>query len=490
MAKAKKEIPSFDLSSGIEERVKPRLWMNVGCLFDIVTGHITIGKKGETIINGGFGPIMAICGSGNIFKSTIMHYLVLSAADKVKQSGYPTSIMTYDTEENISLDRLNSLASKFQTLQDKPATNDKKEWVVTSKSIVPGNKWAETVYKNIELKIARKKDFTVDVECFKDPFSEDKPYDMVVPNFVEIDSFTEFEGEASMDLLTGDLDSTSTNTYAMKQGMFRTKFFTQIPRFSTSGGVYFFVTLHVGEKIDMNMNPYAPQPLKKLQYLKSNQFIKGAGSKIDFLTSVIWLAQGSDVLKNQGTKLAEYPRDANDVAETDLNIVRLTILRNKNGASGITISVIVSQVEGVLPALTEFHYCKTRDKFGIEGNDRNYFMSLYPDCSLSRTTIRKKIDTDPLLRRAINITADLLQIRTYHPSVVQDGLWCEPKELYEDLKAMGYDWNELLTTRGYWLMDQYDSETNFLSTIDLLKMRKGLYKPYFLKDKEKENGKK
>ena len=64
---------------------------------------------------------------------------------------------------------------------------------------------------------------------------------------------------------------------------------------------------------------------------------------------------------------------------------------------------------------------------------------------------------------------------------------CTPKELYEDIKKLGYDWNVLLDTRGYWTIDQYTNKVPFLSTVDLLKMRKGLYTPYFLKDnKEKK----
>ena len=110
-----------------------------------------------------------------------------------------------------------------------------------------------------------------------------------------------------------------------------------------------------------------------------------------------------------------------------------------------------------------------------------------PDVSLSRTTIRNKIDSEPRLRRAINITSELLQLSIFNPELETQGLMCTPKELYEDIKKLGYDWNVLLDTRGYWTIDQYTNKVPFLSTVDLLKMRKGLYTPYFLKDnKEKK----
>jgi hypothetical protein len=62
---------------------------------------------------------------------------------------------------------------------------------------------------------------------------------------------------------------------------------------------------------------------------------------------------------------------------------------------------------------------------------------------------------------------------------------CTPSELYNDLIKLGYDWDMLLRTREYWTINQYDNPTPYLSSIDLLKMRKGLYEPYFL-DKDKK----
>ena len=154
-------------------------------------------------------------------------------------------------------------------------------------------------------------------------------------------------------------------------------------------------------------------------------------------------------------------------------------MRGKNGLTGYTVEIVVSQSEGVLPSLTEFHYLKKR-KFGFTGNDRSYVLDLYPDCSLSRTTIRDKLDEDQRLARAMNITAEIMQIKEYWPTFDKD-LWCEPKVLYEDLKKMGYDWNVLLDTRGWWTLQNDKQPIPYLSTMDLFRMRKGLYKPYWMK---------
>ena len=56
-------------------------------------------------------------------------------------------------------------------------------------------------------------------------------------------------------------------------------------------------------------------------------------------------------------------------------------------------------------------------------------------------------------------------------------LFCTPKELYDDLRMMGYDWEQLLDTRGYWVYENDKHPQNFLSTKDLLMMRAGKYQP-------------
>ncbi|MOA43358.1 hypothetical protein D3C78_1655000 [compost metagenome] len=53
---------------------------------------------------------------------------------------------------------------------------------------------------------------------------------------------------------------------------------------------------------------------------------------------------------------------------------------------------------------------------------------------------------------------------------------------------MGYDWEMILTkTRGFWMCeeDEHMSDKKFLSTYDLLRMRVGEYKPYWMSDDER-----
>lgn len=464
-----------------EQRIKPKILINLGCLMDIPTGYILTGKKGESIINGGLAQLTGLVGRGNNYKSTIMHYMMLSAASKIMESN-ETNMITYDTEINVHIDRLESLASQFPSIPQDALSGEKGLWTVTDKSNIPGNKFALELNKFAEAK-EKDKGSVVKVECFKDPYSN-KPLEMLIPSFLEIDSLSEFEAESTVDMLSNDLDSSDTNTFAMKQGLFKSKFLSTLPRIAGVSNTYVLFTAHVGTKINMAVGPMAAQPVKDLQFLKQGDALKGISGKFFFLLNNAWYLHTASVLKNKSTDQAEYPSADSANQGTELNIVRMTQLRSKSGSSGYTISIVISQEEGVLPSLTEFHHIKENDRYGLSGNNVHYNLDLYPDVSLQRTTVRSKIDSDPKLRRAINITAELHQLHHFMKDNLKDIL-CSPKELYEDIKKLGYDWNVLLETRGYWTIDQYSNKVPFLSTIDLLKMRKGLYTPYFLEDKNK-----
>jgi len=471
------------LKFNLAKKTMPKIGINIGSLFDIPTGTFIIGAKGETILNGGLSSLTSLTGTGNSFKSTIIHYMMLSAANKIKYST-ETAMTTYDTEVNISLDRLTNLATRFENFDDGVIMGENPIWSITDKSLATADEWVNELNKYADAK-AKDKNSMITYTAFKDPYSN-QPLKTLVPTFVEIDSLSEFEASSTVDLMDKDLDDSKTNTAFMKQGLFKTKFISTLPRLSNSANINILTTAHIGEKIDMSSGPAMyNQPTKKLQYLKQGDSIKGVSNKFFFLINNGWYAHTARVLKNQTTRLPEYPKSKTDNSETELNAVRLTALRSKSGASGYTLELVISQNEGVLPSLTEFHYIKTNGRYGIDGSMTNYHLDLLPDLNLSRTTIRRKIDENEKLRRALNITSEMLQIATFHPQYINNGLLCTPKELYDDLKAMGYDWDILLNSRGFWVPDQYAKDVKpFLSTVDLLKMRKGDYIPYWY-DKSK-----
>ena len=472
------------LGFNFERKTMPVIYYNVGSYFDIPTANIMIGARGESIINGGISRIFSIVGSGNNYKSTILHDMMLSAADKIAATA-DTAMSTYDTEINITLDRLEHIASKYPNLPHGIITEAGK-WVVTDKSLMSANKWALAINKYIDAK-SKDKSSMAKYTALKDPYTGDTLL-YHLPSFVEIDSLSEFEGEASTSMLENDLDDSSTNTFAMKQGLFKHKFLSQLPRLSGSSNTVFMLTAHIGKSIDMATGPAKyQQPSKQLQYLKAGDIIKGVTNKFNYLVSGGSLfAHTATKLLNQATKMPEYPLPNLDNDPTELNIVKLTQLRSKNGTSGYTLNTIVSQYDGVCMELSQFHYIKSNDRYGLNGSVHNYELDMLPGVKLSRTTIRSKIDSNPMVAKAVQFTSDLLQLHTYHRHLGKSGLLCTPKELREDLISMGYDWDVLLDTRSWHTVDQYSDKVKpFLSIVDLLKMRKGLYHPYWLPELKK-----
>ena len=471
----------MSLKFNVTNKTSPKILINIGSLFDIPTGSFITGARGENIINGGLGLVTGVVGGGNNFKSSTLHYFMLTAGNRMAATS-GTAMSTYDTEVNISLDRLESIASKYKYLP-KNIITENDTWSITDKALEPADKWYESMVAYTNEK-SKDKSINVPFTAFKDPYSKG-PLKAIIPTFVEIDSLSEFESEATMEAIEKSVEDS--NTVFMKQGLFKTKVLSSLPRISNTSNTFFLVTAQIGEKINMASGPAMyNQPTRKLQYLKTGDSLKGVSGKFFYLLNNAWFAHTASVLKNNTTKQAEYPKDSTDVMETDLNIVRLTQLRSKTGPSGYTLEIIVSQSDGIIPDMTEFHYIKTNGKFGIGGNDRSYYLDLMPDVKLGRTTVRSKLADSYRMKRAVNISSELLQLHKFHHNIKEEGLLCTPLELYNDIKELGYDWDVLLRTRGWWTIDQYSKKVPpFLSILDLLKMRKERYVPYWL-DKDKK----
>ncbi len=454
--------------------------INIG-IFDVPTGMFITGTKGENIINGGLDSVIGVIGPGNSYKSTILHYMMLTAADRIKVKENP-SLHTYDTEMNVKYARLQTLLNHTENLSKDMLDNDDPDWSVITKADYPADEWIMGYRDMVKEK---EKEKEVEYTAFKDPFTGET-YKNKYPSFVEIDSFTEFESGTSMEMLAKSTkDSNDTATYYLRDGLFKSKFMGEQPRLTRVSNTNILITAHIGKDKDIGGNKYS-RPEKDLQYLKSEMKVKGSTGKFNYLLLTAWYAHTASVLKNNATKLPEYPRKGLDTQETDLNTIKLTLLRSKSGASGITIELVVSQTDGILMPLSYFHFIKTNGKFGLVGNDRNYAIAFLPEVHLSRTTVREKLESNYLLQRGVEVLSQLLQMDKYMSEYKAIGLWCEPEVLYEDIKNLGYEWETLLNTRGWWTIDQYRSDYKpFLSVLDLLKMRKEQYHPYWLeKDKK------
>jgi len=455
-----------------------KVMINIGALFDIPTGTFLEGRRGERILNGGLAYFTGVVGIGNNFKSTILHFMFLTAMSRIK---YSTG-GTYDTEVNMQEFHLKKMVANIREFggEDIIASG---RWVITDKTIYSGNKWYEEFREFLRNKQKNAKSLTVDTPFWNRTRSG--PLQILVPTFSEVDSFTEFETDDVAEMQgDNELGESGGNTIHMRQGLAKTRLLMEAPGLNGGSSNFMLMTAHIGKESTMqNAGPAGSVPITKLKHLKNGDKIKGVTDKFTFVTHNCWHAFNATPLMAADKNGPLYPRDSNDKLrlDTDLNEVKVRLLRGKSGPSGMDFTLIVSQSEGVLPSLTEFHHLREHQAYGFEGNNINYSLAIYPDVKLSRTTIRSKIDEDARLRRALNITSEMCQMSYLWHDEDCSNLLCSPKELYDDLKALGYNWDELLDTRGWWTTDE-EGLPPFLSTMDLLRMRKKLYVPFWMKN--------
>lgn len=465
--------PAFP--SAPEHRPMP----NLGCLFDIPTGQYQIGKSGESILNGGMAHITGIGGRGNVGKSLVARFQNLTVLDRLSDS----VSMLYDTEISAGMARTHQLAQRFDNLGgvDLKRTG---RFLLTAGDVMIGDKWYDEVRK-----YAENKQKAPDKEVKRTtPFLDDegKPYKSYVPSNIEIDSLSQFTTSVVEDMQDKNtIGSSGRNMEAIRGAGNKYQMLNEFPTLTASAGINMILTAHVDDNI--TLDPYAPV-IQKLAFLKSSLKFKRVPNNYFFLTNNLWYCYGTQPLRNPKLKTPEFPRDSYDdnPDSTDLQEMTLQNLRGKYGPTGSPFHLLVSQTQGVLRGLSEFYYCKSFEastadtfRFGLQGHDKSYRLALCPDVNLQRTTVRSKIDSTPELQRGFEITSELAQMRHVAYDQYQE-LWCPPETLYADLVKQGYKWEDLLQTRGYWVFEEQKHPKHFLSTMDLLRMRAGLYKPYWM----------
>lgn len=460
--------------NAFEAAPEVRPMFNVGACFDIQTGRYLTGEHGESILCGGTPQITGVAGRGNTYKSTIEDFFILTIMDRYRD----TAAMIYDSEESKSPFRYRELSRHMRNIRDIDLV-DAGRLKITDATIYSGNKWFD-ILKQVGAERVKARDKLLLTTPFFD--RKGNPIKIMQPGLAGIDSFSQLRTDVVLDMMDkGTAGGSDRNMEAMRDASSKTQMLNEMPHFAAESGIYFFMTAHVGDKAQLD--PYAPNP-KKLSFMGAGKSLKNVPEKFTLLTNNLWETLSATPMINQNTKAPEFPRSQEDDmrGDTDLMEVKMINLRGKNGPSGLPFSVICSQSEGLLAGLTEFNYIRQFERYGLGGNLQNYFLDLCPDVSLSRTTIRGKLDNSWRLRRAMEITAELCQITNlWHH--VDRSLLCTPKQLFEDLKARGYDWDELLGgTRGYWVFKEHEADEplKFVSTWDLLKMRKGLYVPYWM----------
>lgn len=460
-------------------KIKPSF--NLGALFDIPTGAYYKGIHGENVLNGGLPHILSVAGPGNSFKSAIVDHINLVVCDRIPQYTYSK----YDTEVSANYNRINQLSAKLERMRlidhsDENLPEEQVRMKITSSAQMLGDVYFEAVKDMAESK--RKTKGSLLSTPFLD--SDFKPIQIKIPVGIMIDSLSAFKVTSNETNIIDKnaLGDSGNNMYAMRQGAMKKQLITQLPNIAEPSGLYFTMTAHVGDEFVMD----AMAPKKhKLTYSKKGSKIIGTTKEFEFINNLLYEIFSSSPLNNKESRTGVlYPIIDSDRDEdcTDLLMVLLKVTRNKSGPTGMPIELVISQREGLLPHLSMFHYIKEMDRYGLDGNNTTYHLDLLPDINLSRTTVRRTIDENAKVRRALEITSEMLQMRMLWANLPEH-LLCTPAQLYNDIKALGYDWDILLNTRGWWTFkENEEDELPFLSTMDLLELRAGKYQIYWLND--------
>lgn len=457
-------MASFSFSGHVKAAPQIRPLLNVGCLMDIPTGQYVKGVHGEMILNGGQALVTGIGGRGNTYKSTIAHYLQLVILDRYASAHENI----YDTEMSLGERRIRDLSVHLPRLRNQNLV-DNQRLVISDSTVMSGNVWFESIKNFAKVKRDQEK-HTLKTTPF--PAREGGLIKAYIPSLAMADSLSRMNIDAVDAILDkNNIGDSGNNVEALRASHAKNQMLIQLPVLTAENGIYMTFTAHVDD--ELKLDPYAPSQ-QKLSFLKNGLKFKYVSNQFSFLMNNLWFCFSASPLKNASTKAAEYPRSPNDNDKTnnDLMVVTLQNLRGKYGPSGTPFELLVSQSEGVLVGLSEFNYIKQYDRFGLGGNLQNYYLDLLPEVTLSRTTVRSKIAENPMLKRALEFTSEMCQMYNlwHHLPAIKVR---SPKEVYEIIKAKGYDWNVLLTqTRGYWIYeeDAADEPLKFLSTMDLLNM--------------------
>ena len=457
---------------GFEPAPELRAYLNVGFPWDLMTGDYVPGVDGEEILNGGLMPFTGFAGGGNMYKSTLAHYQLLTAISRYT----PIKAMSFDTEPpSCSYRRFGMLMKKINS--EMTVEDIKSRLLLTDITMMLGNEWFAQMQKFRDEKVKNKKKLMRKIPML---LSDGTQLEEPVHHIAEVDSLSMMTLEATQKLLEeNELGEGGANIEAMKSQGAKTQMLMQIPQMSTEANIFFIMTAHTGKQYQLD--PRTP-PSKQMSFLKQDVRLKNVPEKFTFLPNNLYFINTCSPMINRTTKTPEFPRSQEDAmsGDTDLMEVTLTNLRGKGGPTGMPVSLMVSQSEGYLEALTALRYCKANEGFGFEGNDTNYYLTFYPEAKLSRTKVRGKLTDGAKLRRAMILTAEICQMYNYWHDERRE-LLLTPKEVYERIIGQGYDWDQLLETRGYWLYSDMDDGKNYMSTKDLLRIAHGTYKPKWLK---------
>ena len=435
---------------------------NTGTLFDLGTGSYDQGVNRQWILNGGLGSfITGVVGMNGMYKTTFAWSAIIRS-----MGIYPgTECIIDDTENTLDRDKERALNMAGEFTVD-PSR------IVWLKGIDYDLDNLYAFVKEICLKkAAHKNDYMVET-----PFIDKKtlkPLRVWMPTYLFIDSLTELISAAEEEMINGPkaagLGEKANNTIYMLDGNKKTILIRSLRRLAQQYGLIVVCTGHYDKKIQMDM--YSSNP-KETQFGKNEYSTRGCGSKFKFLTGLYARTQAS--LLQDSNKEALYSWGA--TPNTDVNEVQVYIERCKANRGGSITPFVVSQSIGLLNDVSNYHYLRINDYFGLNGNKQKQQPFLTPEITISRNTIREVADANAQVRRALEIAAQLKFIQNnWITNNIPYNVNIAPQALFDGLMS---DKNKnlierVLNSRGYWTYAKDDKEyLSIFEIVDLINKNK------------------
>lgn len=467
---------------------------NTGTVMDISAGEYLKGHKGQECLNGGFALFFAIAALPNMFKTTTS-----AGMAALTFIGFPKSGMhAHDSEATMVEGRIESLILNAMRIYKDLGIRIPESLLAEGRLFFT----SQVDYNATELFSLLKKwaaarlkeEPTIQCEIMDDQTK--KPMEWWSPLIAFWDSLSGMNPQSAEEMQdAGDVGTSDLNMLAMRVNSGKSQIVEQLGSFTARHAIYILATAHVGQSYQLD--PRKPN-VRTLRFMRDNVKLKRVPENLSFVTGNCYvITKMQPMLTNGAPEFPYSPKDPN--TGTDLIELRFTNMRGKYGPSDIPHAIVVSQRDGWLPYMSNFIYLKDNDRYGFEGNLQNYVLVLAPDIKLQRTTLRQKFRENIKLQIAAYHLVNLHWMNDrWDSDKLPDKYRCSPKELYDDVKALGYDWDLLLKTR-FWHGEIVEGEAHvpFISTFDLLKIRLEEYHPYWypikkadlLKpvDKSKEN---
>ncbi|AFI55348.1 hypothetical protein TSMG0065 [Halocynthia phage JM-2012] len=478
---------------GFNSKNKQHRSLDVTCAFNVLplidhlTGQWVVGEDEENILVGGFVHHTGIIAPANAGKSALGLHMFCAVGNRYQN----TTGHIYETEGTMPAGRVTEASARLhdgEPFDIKQMVHDEEpRFSMIDGTSLKLDAWADTMAEERDV---RNKQRGVKKHEVTLPFklNEVRGNKVVKPMIVFIDSATEAEATSVTKLQEEGTDATKGQTSFMRDGWVKTKVYGRsMVSMATQGDIFVISTGSIDSFVDMGGMP-GKAPEKTMGHMAGSKRMKGLGTSYKKLTSNIWqFGQPKPLFKGTASKdkLPMFPLNKDDeyLDNKDLEFVSIQNLRGKAGGSGAVFELVRSQRDGILPGVTEFLFLKTWGKvhkeYGYHSPAQYQFaLDLLPEVTFRNTTLRETINNNPLFRRALELTFGMKMEFIAKQSVECTKYRCTPKELYDDIKSMGFDWNILLNTRGFWqFKEEEDPSLPYLSILDLLKMRVGEYTP-------------